>query len=317
MSAAAVGAAFGLDGPLELVRPAFAQGKDFTAQGFAKFKVGDWNVTAMFDGFAEVPVSAAFVKNASIDDVNGALKAAGLPEGKFTNPYIVTVIEKDGQIILFDSGTGGGQAGGPNAGLLDKQNMKAAGIDPAKVSKIFLTHFHPDHIFGLMAKDTNAQTYPNVEIVAAETEYKFWTDPAVIEKLPEPRRPLAQRIQATIPTWKNVRQVGYGAEVAPGIRTINTNGHSPGHMSYEIASGNSKLIVSGDVATFAALFLRNPGWQAGYDQDGPLAEKSRRALFDQVVSEGATVTGYHWPMPGAGTIKKDGSGYALVPVAAA
>ena len=26
------------------------------------------------------------------------------------------------------------------------------------------------------------------------------------------------------------------------------------------------------------------------------------------------VTGYHWGMPGAGTIVKDGDGYALVPV---
>jgi hypothetical protein len=45
-----------------------------------------------------------------------------------------------------------------------------------------------------------------------------------------------------------------------------------------------------------------------------MAEKSRRAVFSQAVADGAVLTGYHWGMPGAGTIRKDGDGYALVPV---
>ena len=55
---------------------------------------------------------------------------------------------------------------------------------------------------------------------------------------------------------------------------------------------------------------------AAFDQDAALAEKNRRAFFDRVVRNGAIVTGYHWGMPGAGQIKKDGTGYALVPVKA-
>lgn len=313
-SAAAAGAALGLDGPLEIIPSANA--KDLASQGFARFKVGDWNVTTIFDGMWEKAHDPGFIKNATVEETTAALKAAGLSGENVPITFTVTVAEKGGQIIMFDSGTGGGQAGGPKAGLLQKQNLAAAGIDVSKVSKIIVTHYHPDHIFGLMAKDTNEQIFPNAEILVPAIEHAYWTDPALIEKLPEARRGAARRIQATLATWKNVKPVADGAEAAPGIKSVNTNGHTPGHTSYEIASGTAKLIVTGDVTNIPALFVKNPGWQVAFDADAALAEKNRRALFERAVAEGAILTGYHWGMPGAGTIKKDGNGYALVPVSA-
>ncbi|MGE0698007.1 MAG: MBL fold metallo-hydrolase [Hyphomicrobiaceae bacterium] len=314
VSAAAAAAAFGLDGPLEILRPAFAQGADPAAKGFAKFKVGDWNVTTVYDGLWEKAHDPGFIKNATVDETKAALKAAGQTDAFVPVTFTVTVVEKGGQTIMFDSGTGGQLS--PKAGLMAKENLAKAGIDAAKISKILVTHFHADHIFGLMAKDTNAQVFPNAEIVVPDNEYKYWTDPALIEKLPEARRGAVKRIQATLPTWKNVKQAADNSEAAPGIKLINTNGHTPGHSSFEIASGNAKLVVTGDVTNIPALFVRNPGWHAAFDQDAAMAEKNRRALFERAVAEGTLLTGYHWGMPGAGTIKKDGNGYALVPVAA-
>lgn len=315
ISAAAAGAAFGLDGPLEFIRPANAQGAgDLFTKGFAKFKVGDLNVTTIYDGVWEKAHDPGFIKNASLEETKAALVAAGMTDAHVPIPFTVTVIERGGETIMFDSGTGGGQAGGPKAGLIDKQNMKAAGIDPAKISKILVTHYHADHISGLMEKETNKAIYPNAEILVPASEHAYWTDPALIAKLPEARRAFVQRIQSVVPTWKNVRQIQDGVEVLPGIRSINTNGHTPGHTAYEVTSGTSKLIVSGDVTNVAALFVKNPNWQVAFDTDSALADKSKRALFDKAVAEGAVITGYHWGMPGAGTLKKDGNGYALVPV---
>lgn len=317
VSAAAAGTAFGLDGALELVRPALAQGKDFAAQGFAKFKVGDLAVTTVYDGVWERAIDANLAKNVPFDEVKAASKAAGYPDAFTPIAFTVTVVQKGDQTIMFDSGTGGGQTGGPKAGLLAKQNLAAAGIDASKINTIIVTHYHSDHIFGMMEKETNKLLFPNAEIVVPASEHKYWTDPELIGKLPEARRPLAQRIQATLPAWKNVKQVADGTEVIPGVRSINTNGHTPGHTSYEFVSGNQKLIVSGDVSNVQPLFLKNPDWHFVGDQDPELAVRNRKALFDRVVAEGAVVTGYHWGMPGAGTIKKDGNGYALVPVDAA
>jgi glyoxylase-like metal-dependent hydrolase (beta-lactamase superfamily II) len=328
ISAATASAAFGLDGPLEFIAPANAQQKapaapgkaaapapvNLAERGYAKFNIGDWNVTQIYDGVWEKPHDPAFIKNASVDETKAALKAAGLTDAHVPIPFTVTVIERRGKIIMFDSGTGGGQAGGPKAGLLAQKSLAAAGIDATKISTIAVTHFHPDHIFGLMAKDTNAQVFPNAEILVPEAEYKFWTDPATIGKLPEARQGLAKRIQATMPTWKNIKQIADNKDVVPGVRTINTNGHTPGHTSFAVTSGGGQMIVSGDVTNIQALFVKNPGWHAAFDQDAALAEKSRRALFERVVRSGAIVTGYHWGMPGAGRIRKDGKGYAIVPV---
>lgn len=305
ISAAAAGAAFGLDGPLEFFTPAFAQK---ATQDVVKFKVGDIEVIQMYDGTWEKAHDPGFVKNASLDEVKAALKAGGLTDAHVPIPFTVTAIKSKGKIVLFDSGTGAQVA--PTAGLITKNDLwNAAGIDPAKVTTIVMTHFHPDHISGLMAKDTNAPTFPNAEIHVPATEYKYWTDAATTAGA-------AKRIQTVFPTWKNIKQFDGEKDVVAGVRAINTNGHTPGHTSYLVSSGRNQLIVLGDVSNIPALFVRNPGWRAAFDVDGEKAETNRRKIYDRVVADGTTITGYHFGMPGAGKIKKDGKGYAFVPVKA-
>jgi len=198
----------------------------------------------------------------------------------------------------------------PTAGKL-AANMKAAGIDPAKIETILISHCHPDHIFGLMEKDTNKPVYPNAELIISDVEYKFWTDPAVIDRLPEARKGLARRIQAVFPTWKNIRQVEGEPEVAPGIRLVSSPGHTPGHRAFHLSSGSSQLMISNDTAYVPALVVANPGWHGQYDQNAAMAEESRRKLLDRVIADKIMICGYHFPFPGAGTISKDGAGYAL------
>jgi glyoxylase-like metal-dependent hydrolase (beta-lactamase superfamily II) len=307
---AGLAAAFGLASRVVLVAPAQAQQTPAPVPPFHRFKVGAFDCTAVYDGIWEKKHDPAFIKNASLDEVKAALRAAGQTDEFVPIPFTPLVVSTGRDLILFDSGTGGQVQ--PTAGrLID--NMQAAGIDPGKVTRVMISHFHPDHIFGLMQKETNAQVFPNAEIVVSVPEYRFWTDPAVLEKLPEARRPVARRIQATFPAWKNVRQVDGEAEAAPGVRSIAAPGHTPGHIAFHIASGGAQMIYSGDTFYQPALSLATPHWQGVFDQDGPLAEKSRRALAERLVADRIVVTGYHFPWPGGGTLSRDGSGYALVP----
>ncbi len=260
----------------------------------------------MYDGVWEKPHDPGFVKNASLDDVKAGLKAAGLTDAFVPITFTVTAVRIGGKVVLFDSGTGAQLA--PTAGNITKNGiMKAAGIDPATVETIVVTHFHPDHISGMMAKDTNEPIFPKAEINVPAAEYKFWTDPATTAGA-------AKRIQAVFPTWKNIKQFEGDKEVVPGVRAVNTNGHTPGHTSYSMGSGSNELIVLGDVTNIPALFVRNPGWHAVFDSNGALAEENRRKIFDRVVADKVTVTGYHFGMPGAGNIAKDGNGYVFTPV---
>jgi glyoxylase-like metal-dependent hydrolase (beta-lactamase superfamily II) len=300
-------AALGLNARL-VVTPAYAQKTPDPAKPFVTYKVGDAEVTAIYDGIWEKAHDPAFISNASVDDVKAAMVKAGLPADFVSIPFTVAVVKTGGKTVLCDSGTGGQVQ--PTAGKL-AANMKAAGIDPTKIDTILISHFHPDHIFGLMEKDTNKPVYPDAEIILSDVEYKFWTDPAVIDKLPEARKGLARRIQAVFPTWKNIRQVTGEPEVAPGIRFVSAPGHTPGHRAFHLSSGSSQLMISNDTAYVPALVVANPGWRGAYDQDGATAETSRRALLDRVIADKIQICGYHFPFPGAGTIAKDGTGYAL------
>ena len=299
-------AALGLNA--RLVMPAFAQKTADPVPSFVKYKVGSAEVTAVYDGIWEKPHDPAFIANASLDDVKSAMLKAGLPADFVSIPFTVVVIKNGGKTILCDSGTGGQVQ--PTAGKF-MANLKAAGIDPTKIDTILISHFHPDHIFGLMEKETNKPVYPEVEIIVSDAEYKFWTDPAVIDKLPEARKGLARRIQAVFPTWKNIRQVEGEPEVAPGIRFVSSPGHTPGHRAFHLSSGSSELMISNDTAYVPALVVANPGWHGQYDQNAQLAEESRRKLLDRVVADKLMICGYHFPFPGAGHIAMDGTGYAL------
>lgn len=308
LSTAVAGMAFGLDGPLTFVTPAQAQKTPDPATGFYRYKIGDAQCTALYDGIWEKPHDPAFIANASITETKDALAAAGLTTDFVSIPFTVLVVQTGGKTILCDSGTGGQVQ--PTAGKM-AANMKAAGLDPAKVDAILISHFHPDHIFGLMAKETNEPIFPNAEIVVSETEYKWWTDPGVFGRLNEARKPLAQRIQKVFPNWKNITQITGEKEVAPGIRFVNAPGHTPGHTAFHLSSGSGQLMISNDTAYVPALVAAHPEWHGSYDQDGPTAETSRRRILDRVVADKLAICGYHFPWPGVGTISKDGSSYTF------
>ena len=308
LGAAGAYAAFGLTKPIAFIGAAQAQ--QAPAQGFRKYKIGDIEVISLYDGMWEKAHDENFIKGADVEQTKAALKAGGLTDAHVPIPFAVIAVNTGGRLVLIDTGTGGGQAGGPKAGLL-AQSMAAAGLDPKAVKTIVISHFHGDHISGLMAKDTNAQMFPDAEIIVPAAEYKWWTQP--INSIAQPRRGLAQRVQATFPTWKNIKQVDGEAELVPGVRAIPAHGHTQGHTVHLISSGGKQLLVTADATNLPALFVRNPQWQAGFDHVPDLAVETRKRLFDRAIADKAMVAGYHWGLPNVGTIVKDGNGYAFTP----
>lgn len=312
LGAATAMAVFGLSKPLAFVPAAHAEAPLEPTTGFYKYSVGDIEVTAVYDGIWRKPHDPTFIRNATVEETKAALAKAGLTTEFMPIPLTVIVLKIGGKYIMVDAGSGVGQWQA-NATHLPA-NMRAAGIDRSQIDTILISHFHPDHVWGLMEKGTNAAVFPNAELVVNAVEYDFWTGPGRVEKLPEGRRAAGKRIADVFPTWKNWKLVGKDAEVAPGVRLVEAFGHTPGHSAFLVTSGNDQLMVSNDTMYVPALLAPHPEWQGAYDQDGPAAIGTRRALVDRVIADKIAICGAHFPFPGAGTFVKDGNAYAFTPV---
>jgi glyoxylase-like metal-dependent hydrolase (beta-lactamase superfamily II) len=318
LAVGALGAALGLDRRLVFAQggvapPADTLPPDMPAQGHYRYTVGAIEVTALYDGIWRKPHEASFIRNASIAETQAALRHAGQTDAFVPIPLTVLVLRIGDRHVMIDAGSGAQWQ--PTAGRL-RESMLAAGIDPASIGQVLISHFHPDHIYGLMARGSNAPVYPNAELVVSAAEYRWWTEPGRVESMPEARRPLGQRINAVFPTWRNFRLVEGEPEVAPGVRLVMAPGHTPGHAAFHVSSGGAQLLISNDTAYVPALLAPHPDWQGSYDQDGPLAVATRRRLIDRAIADAMPVAGAHFPFPGAGRFVRDGNAYAFLPVAA-
>ncbi|TGT61361.1 MBL fold metallo-hydrolase [Mesorhizobium sp. M00.F.Ca.ET.170.01.1.1] len=311
LGSAAAAAAFGIAGKLEFAPAAIAETPVEPLVGFYKYKVGSLEVTAIYDGIWRKPHDPAFIKDVSVDETKAALAKAGLTTEFMPIPLTVVVLQMKGRTIMMDAGSGVGQWQAKATHL--PANMKAAGIDYKAIDTIMISHFHPDHVWGLMEKSTSGPVFPNAELIVNAAEYNWWTDPSRLAKLPEGRKPAGKRIAENFPKWKNWKLVEDGTEVVPGIRIMAAPGHTPGHSVYHVDAGAEQFLVSADTMYVPALLAPHPEWQGAYDQDGPMAISTRHKIMDQVIADKLRICGSHFPFPGTGSFVKDGNAYAFTP----
>jgi glyoxylase-like metal-dependent hydrolase (beta-lactamase superfamily II) len=310
-SAAAAGVA--ATTPLAATLPAMAAAPPTGTQapGFYRYKVGTHEVTVVTDGSSTFPLPDTFVLNKKKDEVNAALGAVFMDKDKMTIPYSPIVVNTGAKLVVLDTGTGEAnfERSKGTAGQF-QNNLKAAGIDRNAVDVVVISHFHGDHINGLLTAD-NKPAFPNAEIMVPAAEWKYFMDDGEMAKQTTDRTKgmFAGARKVFDAFGRKVTQYDAGKEVAPGITAVSTPGHTPGHMSHVVASGSSKLYVQADVTNHPALFVRNPGWHAFFDHDAKMAEETRRKVYDMLVAERMMVQGFHYPFPALAYVEKSGDGY--------
>jgi glyoxylase-like metal-dependent hydrolase (beta-lactamase superfamily II) len=294
------------------VGPALAAAPKASVQGpgVYRYKLGDYQLTAIDDGTWFVKIDDNLVRNADTAAVNRALAAAFLPPNILPVSFTVLLVNTGSKLVMIDAGTGGQIA--DTAGVM-LANLAVAGIEPKAVDSIVISHFHPDHINGIKTKD-GEKVFPNAEILVPEPEWTFWMDEAQMNTAPDRIKLYfrnARRIFGDID--KEVRRFKPGVEVAPGITSVPAFGHTPGHTAFSIASRNQSMLAMGDAVRNPYLFARHPDWQPAFDMDGPLAVKTRRQMLDRAAADRMLVEAYHFPFPACGHIVRSGKGYELVP----
>jgi glyoxylase-like metal-dependent hydrolase (beta-lactamase superfamily II) len=315
--AAVAGAATALT---TLGTPALASESPAGAQapGFYRYKVGTYECTSINDGARSFPMPDKWVTNVPKEEALTASDAAYMPKGMVTVPFNPQVINTGSKLILIDTGNGIGNFE-PTKGAVGRtlQNLAAAGIDAKKIDVVLLSHLHPDHTNGIRAAD-GSMAFPNAEIMVPSVDWAFWMSDENASKA-ESNAMMKNYFANVKKTFAGIEtkvtKYDWGKEVVPGITSISTPGHTPGHTSFWITSGNSKILIQSDVTNIPEFFLRNPDWHVAYDVDGDLAQATRHKFYDMAAAEKATVVGFHFTFPCIGHVEKDGTKYRLIPSA--
>jgi glyoxylase-like metal-dependent hydrolase (beta-lactamase superfamily II) len=284
------------------------------APSFYRHKVGDYEITVVTDGVRRFPLPDNFVDNAKKEDVNAALEAAYLPKDQMALFYNPLVVNTGSKLIVIDTG-GGPVAYAQSKGDIGQfmTNFIAAGFDPKAVDTVIISHFHLDHINGLITAD-DKPAFPNAEVMVPAIEWAWVMDDANMAKgRPLDKTALFEPARKVFGIIKDPKRYEWGKEIAPGITTLGTPGHTPGHTSFTIASGSAQLFHQVDITNNQHLYVRNPDWHFLYDIDPALAVQTRRKVYDMVSAEKARISGFHWSFPSVGHVEKDGNGYRMVP----
>ncbi len=268
--------------------------------------IGDVVVTTINDGIYQV----------SFDDVIGVdrklCEAAHTGEYRTTPPWLTIntyLLRAGDKLVLID--TGFADETPFVGGLL--RNLATVGVSPADIDTILMTHMHPDHEAGLTDRDKKA-VFPNAELVVHEAEVKFWKDDAALARTPDATKGDFARARDAFAAYAGrVREVGDDVEVAPGVRSVGTPGHTPGHTAWLVESGGDSLLVWGDIVHLPGVQFALPDASVVFDIDSKAAAKARRRVLDMVATDKLRVAGIHHDFPAFGRVKAAGEGYAFVP----
>jgi glyoxylase-like metal-dependent hydrolase (beta-lactamase superfamily II) len=269
-----------------------------------EFRCGDIELKGFSDGMLKT----------SLDFVLGMERGqseqlvGGTGDGSMFIPVNNFLFRRDGATVLIDAGAGNSMQ--PTLGKLP-DNLNAAGIEPADITHIVLTHLHPDHANGLI-NEAGEAVFPHAEILVHAQELDFWMAENSGSESDSVKRTRA-RNKLNLKAYRGrIRRMREGEE-ALGCVPVLAAGHSPGHTCWRIGAGSAAFIAWGDLVHFSAIQIAHPNAAVKYDLDPDMARRSRLRMLDMVAAERIAVAGAHVNAPGFGYITRKGAGYVFEP----
>jgi glyoxylase-like metal-dependent hydrolase (beta-lactamase superfamily II) len=246
-------------------------------------RVGEIDVLVISDGVFPLPATT-LATNADPADLAAWLDDRLQPPDVYKWPLNVVVVRSGGRTVLIDSGAGSEFPDFPGVGQLATR-LDAAGIDPASVTDVVLTHLHVDHVGGLLSDGLRGRLRPDV-LRSAEERF--------VDVYRSQLRPFEKEY-----------------EVAPGVVICRTGGHTLGHSVVRLASGGDRLTFLGD-AVFPNHF-DHPDWHNAFDHDPEEAVRVRVSLLRELAETGEPLVAAHLPFPSVGRVAVAGNVFRFVP----
>jgi glyoxylase-like metal-dependent hydrolase (beta-lactamase superfamily II) len=274
----------------------------------SEFRIGQFTAIALKDGGLKVPNdNKVFGVGRSPEDVAKALQTAGVATNELELSIQPLFVRARDHVLLFD--TGAGKNMGAGAGRL-AASMKEAGIDPASVTDIFISHSHGDHVGGL-TDASGAPVFANATIHISAPEWDFLKS---LDDKSAANFGIGNHAALIAAVTPKVDAFAPGSEILPGIvKAVEIKGHTPGHSGYLIRSGAESLLYIGDTAHHYIVSVQQPDWTVSFDGDAPTAQASRKEVIAQSAATGQRIYAVHFPFPGLGKFEKRGEGYVWVP----
>lgn len=272
-----------------------------------RFRIGGFEITTLNDGAIQLggpyPI---FGMDQFPDDVAELAQKNHLPADKMIISFTPVIVNTGKEVVIFDTGNGAPRR--PKAGHLASLLQKA-GYTPDQVDVVAITHFHPDHIGGLM--ENGKPLFPNARYVMSETESDFWLHPDQASGPTARGHKLA--VSNIKPVLDKTRFIDNGGDVVSGITAYSAPGHTPGHTAYHIESQGKRIFLGGDYCNHYVVSMQRPDWHVRFDMDKEQAARTRTSVLDMLASEKLLFTSYHMPFPAVGYVEKAGEGYRYVP----
>jgi glyoxylase-like metal-dependent hydrolase (beta-lactamase superfamily II) len=289
-----------LAGPARALAPMAAE----QAPGFYRRRLGDFQLTALSDGF--IPLDLSVFPGLAPETVAPLLAGAGLAALPPTpvNGFLLNTPERT---ILIDAGAGTLDAFGPGLGRL-AANLAASGVSAEQVDAVVLTHAHPDHHEGLVTAD-GAAMFPNAELVLHAAEHAFWTDDANLAAAPEGVKPFFASARKALAAYADRTRRAEDGEILPGVSLLGSPGHTAGHSVVHVASGDAEALILGDSLHNMLIHPAMPDQGFGFDADPAMAAASRRRQFDRAAADGVLLAAAHVTFPSLGRLVREGDAY--------
>ena len=277
---------------------------------FESRTVGNATLVSLQDSWTTMPVSAFFsaVKEGAWEPYLELLDA----ERSFTLNFGAWLLRSEGQTILFDTGIGtrgGGRLPEPPS-LPDV--LRASGVTPGRgrhgSCSATSTSTTPA---GTQSTRTRARcrSSPNARHVVQQAEWDYWTGDDELRKAAN-----YDAVLAPIESAGLLDLVEGEQDVTSEVVTIPTPGHTPGHVSIVVASGNERVYLIADAAHHRVQ-VSEPTWSPDADVDQEQASRTRAQLFERIASEGALVASGHFSFPGFGHVVREDRGLVFEPSA--
>lgn len=279
--------------------------------GYYRSFLGQFEVTALYDG--AIDLDTKLLKNTPEKDIQKLLARLFVKGPAVQTAVNAFLINTGDKLVLVDAGAA--KLFGPGLGNIIS-NLKAAGYSPDQVDVVLITHLHGDHVNGLVSPD-GQMVFPKAQVWSAKADNDFWLSEEIAAKAPKDFQPFFKMSRDAAAPYRASGQwktFSGNQELLPGISSVDTHGHTPGHTSYLFANGEEKMVILGDLVHNHAVQFARPDTAFEYDNDRPQAVIARKQMFTRAAQEKLLVGGMHLPFPGIGHIRKEGKAFAWVPL---